>query len=231
MSHRRVLVVAAHSDDEALGCGGTIAVHSRDGDEVRVLFMTDGVSARASVAEEAARRKSAARAALETLGVTHFEHFDFPDNRMDTVSLLDVTQSIESVVRDYRPDVVYTHHGGDLNVDHRITHEAVMTCLRPQPGQTVSTILAFEVMSSTEWRACGAGTVFLPDWYEDIGETLETKIRALQRYAEEMRDWPHSRSIDALIHLARHRGATVGVHAAEAFKLIRQIRKKRDKLE
>ena len=223
MIGRRILVVAAHSDDEALGCGGTIAAHTGAGGSVSVLFMTDGVGARGTVSDEAARRHAAAAAALAELGVSSFENLDFPDNRMDAVPLLDVVQAIEPVVRKFRPDTILTHHGGDLNVDHRVTHEAVMTALRPQPGETFETILTFEVASSTEWRTPNPAAAFVPHWYEDISATLEAKRRALIAYATEMRDWPHSRSVEAVMHLARYRGACVGLEAAEAFMLARRI--------
>lgn len=224
MSHQSVLVIAAHADDEALGCGGTIAKHTAAGDNVSVCFMTDGVGARGSGSSAAAERNSAARAALLELGVTDFQRHSFPDNRMDTVSCLELAQVIEAEIERAQPDIVYTHHQGDLNVDHRATHEAVMTALRPQPGQPVKTILTFEVMSSTEWRTPSPANAFIPDWHVDITDSLVAKNRALECYALEMRDWPHSRSNIALEHLARHRGATMGCEAAEAFKLVRALR-------
>ena len=224
MPPRNVLVVAAHADDEALGCGGTIAKHRAAGDSVSVCFMTDGVGARGHEEAEAATRDSAAKAALAQLGVERFQRHAFPDNGMDQVPCLDLARAIEAEIERVQPDMVYTHHQGDLNVDHRATHEAVMTALRPQPGQRVTTILTFEVMSSTEWRAPSPATAFTPDWYVDISETLAAKRRALECYALEMRDWPHSRSVEALEHLARHRGATMGCAAAEAFKLVRALR-------
>ncbi|MEL7465967.1 MAG: PIG-L deacetylase family protein [Pseudomonadota bacterium] len=229
MAGKRVMVVAAHADDETLGCGGTIARHAAVGDEVSVVFMTDGVGARdanmkSGGATDAGERDDAAKAALAALGVTRFHRHSFPDNAMDQTPLLTIAKALEADFAEVRPQTVYTHHHGDLNVDHRATHEAVMTALRPQPGLAVETILSFEVMSSTEWRAPSAATAFIPDWHVDISETLEAKTRALAAYEAEMREWPHSRSIAALEHLARHRGATMGVAAAEAFKLIRAIR-------
>ena len=220
----RVLVIAAHSDDEALGCGGTIAAHARAGDRVEVLFMTDGVGARGSGSAEAAARADASAKALRILGVAKHENLDFPDNRMDSVPLIEVTKAIEARVDAFAPSIVYTHHGGDLNVDHRVTHEATMTALRPLPGSPTRTVLAFEVMSSTEWRARGPGNDFRPSWHVDITDDLQAKLDALGAYEAEMRPWPHSRSIRALDHLARRRGADVGVEAAEAFELLRHIR-------
>ncbi|MEL7388157.1 MAG: PIG-L deacetylase family protein [Pseudomonadota bacterium] len=223
MSGRSVLVVAAHADDEVLGCGGAIAKHVAVGDHVSICFMTDGVGAREHGKKEAAARQSAAKAAIAELGVTQFEQHAFPDNQMDTVPCLTIAKAVEAQVQLRQPDIVYTHHSGDLNVDHRATHEAVMTALRPQPGAPTKTILAFEVMSNTEWRAPAPATAFIPDWYVDISDFLELKMAALDRYQMELRAWPHARSLEALRHLAGYRGACVGVAAAEGFKLIRNI--------
>jgi LmbE family N-acetylglucosaminyl deacetylase len=220
---RNILVVAAHPDDEALGCGGTMARHRAEGDRVSVVFMTDGEGARGDRSAEVVRRREACEAACRRLGATSVTALDLPDNRMDALPLLDVVQKIEPVVAAVRPDVVYTHHAGDLNVDHRIVHEAVLTALRPQPGRPAPTILAFEVASSTEWRTPAAANAFVPNWYVDVSAHLDAKLEALGIYHEEMRDWPHARSIAALEHLARWRGACVGVAAAEAFVLVRHI--------
>ncbi len=217
-----VLVVAAHPDDEVLGCGGTMARHVRQGDKVRVIFMTDGEGARGTVTADVGRRQAACEAAISLLGAEPPVYFDFPDNAMDGRPLIEIVQRIETRLTTFAPDIVYTHHAHDLNIDHRITHEAVMTVLRPQPGKPQPTILTFEVMSSTEWRAPSATTAFIPNWYVDIGEFLEIKKSALNAYRDEMRQWPHSRSIEAVEHLVRWRGACVGVQAAEAFSLVRK---------
>ncbi|MDP1878029.1 MAG: PIG-L family deacetylase [Actinomycetota bacterium] len=221
-----VLVVAAHPDDETLGCGGAIARHTDAGDTVIVMFLADGVTSRdpdADHAAELARRRQAAEAAARILGVADLAFGDLPDNRMDTVPLLEIAQAVELAVASYAPTTVYTHHRHDLNVDHRRTHEAVMTACRPQPGSTVATILAFETPSSTEWRTADPTSAFAPTWYVDIGATLDRKILALEAYAEEMRPWPHPRSTQAVRHLAHWRGSTVGREAAEAFVLTRHV--------
>jgi LmbE family N-acetylglucosaminyl deacetylase len=221
-----LLVVAAHPDDEALGCGGTMAKAAAAGVSVHTLFFTNGVGARdarngtdtPSLADE---RASAAHRALRRLGAGHCDLLDFPDNRLDTVALLDLAQQVEAVVERVRPAMILTHHADDLNVDHRCVHEAVMTACRPQPGHEVQQILCFEVASSTEWRAPRAATAFVPQLFVDISSHLTDKLAALQEYEAEMRPWPHARSIEALGHLARWRGATVGVEAAEAFMVAR----------
>jgi LmbE family N-acetylglucosaminyl deacetylase len=152
----------------------------------------------------------------------HFD--DLPDNRLDSVPLLDITQRVEALIERYQPDTVLTHHAGDLNIDHRRVHQAVMTACRPQSDHPVRTILCFEVASSTEWQVSGGGEAFVPNWFEEITGTLPQKLKALGAYAMEMRDWPHARSTEAVEHLARWRGATVGVEAAEAFMVARCIR-------
>jgi LmbE family N-acetylglucosaminyl deacetylase len=222
--NKTVLIVAAHADDEALGCGGTVARHTAEGDVVHAIFMADGVNSRAnSTVGDFPRRIAAARQAHEILGLQHVEYLGFPDNSMDSVPLLKVVQSLEDVIKTISPQVVYTHHYGDLNIDHRITHSAVMTACRPQPGGATREIFSFEVLSSTEWAA-SVQEPFLPNVFVDISDYLDQKIQALQAYQLEMRSAPHSRSIEHAECLAHHRGNSVGVGAAEAFMLIRQIR-------
>ena len=142
---------------------------------------------------------------------------------MDTVALLDITQAIESLITEHQPDTVFTHHAGDLNIDHRRMHEAVVTACRPQHGHPVKTLLCFEVLSSTEWQLPGSAPAFEPNWFVDISATLNRKMAALDAYAAELRDWPHPRSKQGVEHLAHWRGATVGVDAAEAFILGRKL--------
>lgn len=224
----KILVFAAHPDDEVLGCGGTIAAHTLCGDEVRVVLFAEGVTSRfprrsAAARTALARLRSAARKANRILGVTKLIIQRFPDNRMDSVPLLEVVRAVEAIMTRFPPDVVYTHHGSDLNVDHRVVHQAVNTACRPLPGHPVRTLLYFEVQSSTEWQSVAAATSFAPDWFSDISATLPLKLNALGVYADEMRPWPHARSLENVEATARVRGATVGVDAAEAFMLGRRI--------
>ena len=145
-----VLVVAAHADDEVLGCGGTIARLTAIGRRVHIMFMTDGISARQEGDSEA--RMQAAKEAAATLGAESPRFGEFPDNAMDSIPLLGVARAVESVVSEIKPSLVLTHHHGDLNVDHEIVNRAVMTACRPQPGFCVESVLAFSIRSSTEWR-------------------------------------------------------------------------------
>jgi len=220
----RILVVAAHSDDEALGCGGTIARHVAHGDTVEAVFLADGVTSRAeSGAEDLAHRLSAAESARKILGMTTSHYLGLPDNRLDSLSLIEVIQPLEKIIADIKPDIVYTHHCGDLNVDHQIACRAILTACRPLPGQSVRAIYSYEVVSSTGWGV-GCDSWFIPNVYVDISEYLHTKQDALRAYAAEMREAPHARSYEHVEALARHRGNSVGVDAAEAFMLIREIK-------
>ncbi len=217
--NKTILVVAAHPDDEVLGCSGTMARHASEGDEVYVVFMSDGVSSRTSIeSNEVEARKQAAKDASNILGVVQSPRFlGFPDNRMDTVALLDIVQTLEQVINEIEPKVVYTHHSDDLNIDHKITHQAVMTACRPQTGFVVQAIYCFEVLSSTEWGSPSNNKQFNPNHFVDISNTFECKVEALSEYSMEMREYPHSRSIKSVEALAIHRGTSMGMKYAEAF--------------
>lgn len=220
--HNTILVVAAHSDDEALGCGGTIAKHILEGDRVTVMFMTDGVASRDNASDNAKLREIASSKALEALGVEDIRRSNFPDNRMDTIALLDIVKDIEIVIDEIQPNIVYTHFANDLNVDHRVTHSAVMTACRPQSWSSVTKILSFEVLSSTEWIS-PTQQIFTPNCFVDIADFWTNKLTALQCYEEELREYPHSRSYACIKALAMLRGATNGLELAEAFQIERMI--------
>jgi LmbE family N-acetylglucosaminyl deacetylase len=223
---KKILVVAAHPDDEVLGCSGTMARHASEGDEVYVVFMSDGVSSRTSIeSNEVEARKQAAKDASNILGIVQPPRFlGFPDNRMDTVALLDIVQTLEQVINEIEPEVVYTHHSGDLNIDHKITHQAVMTACRPQPGFCVREIYSFEVLSSTEWNSpVKSINTFTPNVFIDLTGIWGQKIKALDCYKDELRDYPHARSYKNIEALAVFRGASVGLQYAEAFQLERKI--------
>ena len=226
---QQVLVVAAHPDDEVLGCGGTIAHHAEAGDTVHVLLVAEGATSRqqqrnrANARQELLTLTQAAQCAQQILGTTSTELLGLPDNRLDSIDRLDLVKRIEEKLQQYMPQIVYVHHAGDVNIDHRRLHEAVVTACRPMPGQPVRSLLSFEVASSTEWQPPGSAPAFQPNWFVDITGQWERKRKALEAYAAEMRPWPHARSIKALEHLARWRGAQVGVEAAEAFCLLRQL--------
>lgn len=216
-----VLVVAAHPDDEVLGCGGTIAWHISKGDLVSVVFMTDGVSSRQSSSySNADLRKKMSNKAIEFLGIKNSYTFSFPDNSMDAVPLLSIVQSLEKIILSVMPDIIYTHHIGDLNIDHKITCEAVLIACRPVPSNKVLEIYGFEIVSSTEWQPDPQRT-FIPNMFVNISDFMDKKISALTFYKDEMRLPPHSRSVDHIKSLAIHRGSSVGMFMAEAFSIYR----------
>ena len=221
--NKQILVVAAHSDDEVLGCAGTIVRHINAGDKVHLLFMTDGVGSRLGVNISVNSRILAAENSAKILGVTSVENLDFPDNSLDGLPLLDIIKVIEAKIEKLQPQVIYTHHLGDLNVDHQITHKAVITACRPQPDFCVKEIFAFEVLSSTEWQTPGYFP-FMPNVFVDIGKQIDVKRKALEAYSKEMRQPPNSRSIENSIRLNALRGNTVGVEYAESFVLLRKIK-------
>ncbi len=232
---QKVLVVAAHPDDEVLGCGGSIARHAAEGDEVHILIMAEGVTSRDATRDVHARREelsllaNTAKNVGSFLGAHSVELLSFPDNRMDILPLLDVVKEVETRLERVRPEVVYTHHHGDLNIDHQVTHKAVVTACRPFPGQSVRTLLFFEIPSNTDWQVASAGNVFTPQWFVDISGTdgastfLDKKLEALKMYESEMRDYPHARSLRSMKGLALIRGAAVGNNASEGFVLGRNI--------
>ena len=225
---RTVLVVAAHPDDEVLGCGATLALRAARGDVLNIAILGEGVTSRyarqadADRAEVAALREDA-RAVAAMLGAKSVVFGGLPDNRFDAVALLDVVKQVEAWVHDVDPDVIYTHHPGDLNVDHRVTFQAVLTATRPVPGCRVKELYACEVASSTEWAFQQLVPPFRPNVFEDVTRTIDLKVRALERYRGEHRPFPHPRSGDALRAAARRWGSVAGVEYAEAFELIRAI--------
>lgn len=224
-----VAVIAAHPDDEVLGCGGTLARMASDGRAVHILLLADGETSRPPGADQPfdsaklVARQTAAEKASKILGASSVEVLVFPDNRMDSLVLLDVVKQIESFMRRYQPSTVFTHHAGDVNIDHQVVHHAVVTACRPLPGHSVKELLFFEVPSSTEWRPASSAEPFIPNWFVDISTTLAKKLQALEVYESELRAFPHPRSLKAVSALATWRGATVGVEAAEAFVLGRKL--------
>ncbi len=221
-----VLVVVAHPDDEILGCGGALKKLSLEGHRVDVLFISDGATSRSAPTADISKllqsRRGAANKACEIIGVKSISFGDFPDNQLDTVSLLSIVKYIEFYIQEFQPSLIFTHHKGDLNIDHQLVSQAVFVASRPQNNCSVKTILACEIPSSTEWNFAG-NNVFTPNWFIDITDTLERKCLALEAYKDELRLFPHSRSIEAIRSLASWRGASIGKSAAEAFMLCRHI--------
>jgi LmbE family N-acetylglucosaminyl deacetylase len=217
VSDAPVLVVAPHGLDEVLGCGGTIALNATAGRTVHVLVLCgDGTG------HDGRRREAAAQAAT-ILGAEPPRFAGFPENRGDTLALGEFVSVIERTVSELKPGTVYVSHGGNLNIDHQTAFRACATALRPMPGSPVIDFCAYEIPSSTDWAPPGFGEPFQPNRFVDITSVLERKMRALNAYSFDMRPEPHARSMAAVANLARCRGASVGLVAAEAFAVLRQI--------
>lgn len=224
----RVFIVAAHPDDEVLGCGGTIARYVKSGNHVYTLILGEGATSRYKDRIDAKKKelydlKTQAENVSRILGVKKVFFSDFPDNSFDSVPVLKIIKEIERIKSVIKPDIIYTHHYGDLNIDHRIAYKAVLTACRPVKGETVKKIYSFEVASSTEWSGPDKNNCFTPDVYVDISGTIDKKIKALKCYKKEIRPYPHPRSIKGVELLAKNRGLEAGLRFAESFKTIRTI--------
>ena len=221
---KQVLVIAAHPDDETYGVGGTIARHVQNGDSVTVLIMTDGVTARHNVLEP---QKEAARMACEVLGVESVHFADLPDQQLDVTPLTEVIEPILGLVREIQPQVVYTHHRGDANQDHRRLFEATLVAVRPFGNNPVEQVFCYEVASSTEWGPSFIEWAFLPNVFVDIEPFVEQKQAAIEAYRtthqSEVKPYPHPRAPEAMEIYNKQRGISVGMESAEAFMLMRQL--------
>jgi LmbE family N-acetylglucosaminyl deacetylase len=213
---KSVLVIAAHPDDELLGCGGTVALHARAGDQVTSVIVCEGESLRYGPA--GVGQSDHTRQAADVLGVQDVRALGLPDQRLDTFTLTEIITPLEKVVREVRPQIVYTQFGGDANQDHEILFRALLIATRPTE-EYLRAVYAFDTASSTEW---GYPRTFVPDTWVDISTTLETKIDAMSRYESEVRPYPHPRSLDALRHRARAWGNQVCMDAAEVFMTVRR---------
>lgn len=223
-----VLVIVAHPDDEVLGCGGTIARLGREGWRVYIAILGEGITSRYDHPDHADKEllRQLHLRSKEVVGILGAKDVclnNLPDNRFDTVPMLDIVKIVEKIVNNIKPQTIYTHSGGDLNIDHALIHRAVLTATRPVSSCPVKDIYAFEVPSSTEWAFSQLQPAFLPNVFVNIRDTLDIKIRAMQHYEGESRAFPHPRSPEALRAIAQNRGAMVGIECAEAFYLIRSV--------
>jgi len=220
----KILVIAAHPDDEILGCGGTIIKHIKKGDIVNVIFLTDGESSRDNHNLKINKRKQQAIDCCKYLKTNPPIFFDFPDNKIDSIPLLNVIKKLEGIIKKIKPSTIYTHYFGDLNIDHQKTFEAVNVACRPLKGNIIKNIFCFEVLSSTEWKI-SYKKKFNPNLFINIDNELKKKIFALKIYKEELRKYPHSRSLKGIKTLSMYRGIQSGNKHAEAFYIARRIEK------
>lgn len=232
------LVIAAHPDDEVLGMGGTIKKLTKNGNDVKIVIMATGISSRRSgnyknstkyeiddqtlkkIDEQIVKLRKDAKNASAVLGVKDIQFENFPDNEMDTVSNLQITKKIEEIIQSYKPDVVYTHSQFDINVDHRALYFATITATRPKRNQNVKEVLCFEVPSSTEWYFPSA---FSPNVFVDISGEIQFKLKALKTYKNELQEFPHPRSLEAISAIGKRWGSVSGFKNAEAFYLARKL--------
>lgn len=215
----RVIAFCAHPDDESVGPGATLARHCAAGDAVSIVVFADGLASRGGVTSaNIALRHGMCRRACKILGTEDVWLHQYADNMMDNMPLLDVVNHIEIHLKRFSPTIVYTHWRGDLNVDHQVLHDAVNVACRPQPGQSVRALLYFEVPCSTTW-----GGTFSPNYFVDVTDTIQAKLKACEEYTTELRELPHPRSLAGIERLANMRGSAVGIGWAEAFVLGRLV--------
>jgi LmbE family N-acetylglucosaminyl deacetylase len=219
---KKVMVVAAHPDDELLGVGATLALHVARGDEVSAVVVSEGASSRY---EEGAKNvlQQAGEKAAAVLGFRSIRFLGLPDQRLDTLPLIEITQKIEAAIASIGPDVLYVHHWGDMNRDHRIVSEAVMVAVRPIGDAFPRQVYCFETPSSTEWSPPDIESAFVPNHFVDVTTTIEKKLQAMACYETEVRPDPHPRAIEALRARAKYWGQVITRPYAEAFVLARSV--------
>ena len=224
-----VLVIGAHPDDEVLGVAGAVLRHVQQGDRVYVDVLTDGHTSRyrdptraGELSPEVMARRASAERAAAIVGVERVEFSPFPDQRLDAVPLIEVVQEIERAAAEVNPEVVYTHHRGDANADHRVAFAASLAAFRSVGARFPRRFLCYETVSSTEWGGPFPESSFMPNVFVDISALLERKLEAIGAYEQELRPYPHPRSLEGLRISAQRWGTVIGVDAAEAFVLVRE---------
>ena len=228
-NNKKILVVVAHPDDEILGLGGTMhKLINEENCTVRVVILGEGITSRSENrdanewANELEIHKENIEKARKAIGYQSVGIYDFPDNRFDQVALLDIIKVVEKEKINFSPEIIFTHHGGDLNIDHQLTFNAVITATRPMSHENVKTIITFETASGTEWRASTDPCHFIPNIFVELSEeNVKAKIKGMECYEFEKRKYPHPRSPEALEIIAKKNGIQVGFHWAEAFTLVR----------
>jgi len=225
--NKKVLLIVAHSDDESFGCGGLIKKLSLNKNTIKVISFTNGVGSRSkNNTEEISKRKKSSINASKILGFKWLAQYNYPDNQLDKISLLELIKIIEKHKNKFQPHIVLTHNFSDLNIDHRRIAEATLTAFRPEPKEKLEQLITFEVPSSTDFRVLKNKKNFLPNYFLNIEKFLKFKIKAIKCYKQELKKYPHSRSIVGIKNLNKIRGNQSGLNYAEAFEIIRKIEKK-----
>ncbi|OCL94474.1 PIG-L deacetylase family protein [Arcobacter porcinus] len=225
--NKKILIVAAHPDDEVLGCFGTVAKLIQEGYEAYTLILGEGKTSRdekrvvENKKEEIKLLNLEIKKANDIIGIKKCFVYDFPDNRFDSVDILDIVKVISKIKNDIQPDIIFTHYENDLNIDHQITYKAVLTATRPMIDETVKEIYSFEILSSTEWNY---PLSYNPDVFFDIENTINLKIDAMKEYKSELCEYPHPRSLKGITLNAEYQGMRVGKRYVEAFKSIRVLK-------
>lgn len=223
----KILVIAAHPDDEVLGMGGTIAKLTREGKQVDVLIVTDGSSSQYRDADNLQEiieaKKQETRLCADVLGVRNVYYGEQPDMKLDCTPHIEINQVIENVIDELQPDTVFTHFWGDVNRDHQEVYKSTLVAVRPVMGQVVKELYCYRVPSSTEWTPNKGDTMFMPNVFVDITEYAELKYKAFACYSTELRDYPHPRSVQYLRETDKTTGLRVGLLAGEEFVLLRKL--------
>jgi len=219
---KKILVTCAHPDDESLGMGGTLLLHSKNKDKIFVLVFADGELSRGGSKSNVKKRQDQALDAFSILGIKKSHFLNYEDQKLDTISTVQLAQDIEKIISQWNPDTVYTHYYGDLNQDHRKVFEATTIATRPTPNSNIKDLICFETPSSTEWNV--SKNKFNPNLFTDIESVIDKKLKAISCYKKEINPSPHPRSLDAIKNRSKHWGSTVGLKYAEAFHVIRQIK-------
>jgi len=217
----KILVISAHPDDESLGLGGTLALHAKRGDEVFVLIFTDGESSRNKKQNKITERETQSKKACKILGVKKVKFLRYLDQELESISLVELTNKIEDVVKNWSPSIIYTHYWGDMNQDHRRLFEATKIATRPIPNSSIKRVLCYETPSSTEW---GKNVqAFNPNHFVNISSTLKNKLKAIKQYKNEIKEFPHPRSIEGISIRAKFWGSCTGIENAEAFIILQNL--------
>jgi LmbE family N-acetylglucosaminyl deacetylase len=221
-NNERILLLAAHPDDEVLGVGGTAKLLSEKGASVLPVFFCENASIRYGNKLEAQLEKYSHKCA-KTLGLASPEFLRFPDQKLDTFPMVELAQAVEKLIKNIQPHCIFTHHSGDINKDHQMVFEATMIATRPKPDQIVKHVLSYETISSTEWGHPSTHPVFMPNIFVNIENFIDAKISAFAHYKSEVCEYPHPRSLESLRIRSQDWGSRVGVKYAEPFQLLRSV--------